>query len=247
MGVCIAAFSFLPLLPADRQQRHRGHLYLAGLAARRCRSTLAGAVIALCFGLLLLMWRMWAGMLDQKEYDYTTAILQIPHWLAFVPILFSLALLAHGCGDQHPGAQRRIPAGLGGWSPYSSAWRACLPSPPDRNAHPHRLLDDPGGRDRRHHSQRPGDLHEPVEDPRLWPVLDLRPLGGADVRPDGQSGDPLRPVARPVPRRQCLAGTARGGVAMATIAACAGFGSVCGSSLATASTMGQVALPELRR
>lgn len=38
-----------------------------------------------------------------------------------------------------------------------------------------------------------------------------------------------------------------GGVAMATIAACAGFGSVCGSSLATASTMGQVALPELRR
>lgn len=38
-----------------------------------------------------------------------------------------------------------------------------------------------------------------------------------------------------------------GGVAMAAIAACAGFGSVCGSSLATASTMGQVALPELRR
>ncbi|GLQ04818.1 TRAP transporter large permease [Sneathiella chinensis] len=42
-------------------------------------------------------------------------------------------------------------------------------------------------------------------------------------------------------------GRFRGGVAMAAIAACAGFGSVCGSSLATASTMGQVALPELRR
>jgi tripartite ATP-independent transporter DctM subunit len=39
----------------------------------------------------------------------------------------------------------------------------------------------------------------------------------------------------------------RGGVAMSAIAACAGFGAVCGSSLATASTMGQVALPELRR
>ena len=37
------------------------------------------------------------------------------------------------------------------------------------------------------------------------------------------------------------------GVAMSAIAACAGFGAVCGSSLATASTMGQVALPELRR
>jgi tripartite ATP-independent transporter DctM subunit len=42
-------------------------------------------------------------------------------------------------------------------------------------------------------------------------------------------------------------GGLRGGVAMAAIAACAGFGTVCGSSLATASTMGQVALPELRR
>jgi len=41
-------------------------------------------------------------------------------------------------------------------------------------------------------------------------------------------------------------GRMRGGVAMAAIAACAGFGSVCGSSLATASTMGQVALPELK-
>ncbi len=39
----------------------------------------------------------------------------------------------------------------------------------------------------------------------------------------------------------------RGGVAMASIGACAGFGAICGSSLATAATMGQVALPELRR
>ena len=42
-------------------------------------------------------------------------------------------------------------------------------------------------------------------------------------------------------------GWMRGGTAMASIAACAGFGAVCGSSLATASTMGKVALPELRR
>jgi len=42
-------------------------------------------------------------------------------------------------------------------------------------------------------------------------------------------------------------GWMRGGVAMSAIAACAGFGAVCGSSLATASTMGQIALPELRR
>jgi tripartite ATP-independent transporter DctM subunit len=42
-------------------------------------------------------------------------------------------------------------------------------------------------------------------------------------------------------------GWMKGGVAMSAIVACAGFGAVCGSSLATASTMGQVALPELRR
>lgn len=42
-------------------------------------------------------------------------------------------------------------------------------------------------------------------------------------------------------------GWLRGGTAMAAIAACAGFGAVAGSSLATASTMGKVALPELRR
>jgi tripartite ATP-independent transporter DctM subunit len=42
-------------------------------------------------------------------------------------------------------------------------------------------------------------------------------------------------------------GWMKGGVAMSAIVACAGFGAVCGSSLATASTMGQVALPELKR
>ena len=39
----------------------------------------------------------------------------------------------------------------------------------------------------------------------------------------------------------------RGGIAMAAVGGCAGFGAITGSSLATAATMGQVALPELRR
>lgn len=42
-------------------------------------------------------------------------------------------------------------------------------------------------------------------------------------------------------------GHLRGGIAMAAIGACAGFGTIAGSSLATAATMGQVALPELAR
>ena len=46
---------------------------------------------------------------------------------------------------------------------------------------------------------------------------------------------------------QSWLGHKKGGVAMAAVGACAGFGAVCGSSLATAATMAQVALPELRR
>ena len=42
-------------------------------------------------------------------------------------------------------------------------------------------------------------------------------------------------------------GRFRGGIAMASVGGCAAFGSICGSSLATAATMGQVALPEMKR
>jgi len=42
-------------------------------------------------------------------------------------------------------------------------------------------------------------------------------------------------------------GHRRGGVAMASVGACAGFGAICGSSLATAATMSKVALPEMKR
>ncbi|MEY8839902.1 TRAP transporter large permease, partial [Cribrihabitans sp. XS_ASV171] len=42
-------------------------------------------------------------------------------------------------------------------------------------------------------------------------------------------------------------GHMRGGIAMATVAACGGFSAICGSSLATAATMSQVAMPQMRR
>jgi tripartite ATP-independent transporter DctM subunit len=44
-----------------------------------------------------------------------------------------------------------------------------------------------------------------------------------------------------------LIGHVRGGVAMASVLACAAFGTVCGSSVATCATVTQVALPEMRR
>jgi C4-dicarboxylate transporter, DctM subunit len=39
----------------------------------------------------------------------------------------------------------------------------------------------------------------------------------------------------------------RGGLAMSTVVACAGFGSICGSSIATAATMSKVAYPPMRK
>ena len=44
---------------------------------------------------------------------------------------------------------------------------------------------------------------------------------------------------------QAVLGRFRGGLAMATIGGCAGFGAVCGSSLATVATFGRVALPQM--
>ena len=44
-----------------------------------------------------------------------------------------------------------------------------------------------------------------------------------------------------------LIGHVRGGLAHATILACAGFGAICGSSIATAATMAKVAYPSMQR
>ena len=44
-----------------------------------------------------------------------------------------------------------------------------------------------------------------------------------------------------------LVGDRRGGLAMATVMACAGFSAICGSSLATAATMAKVAMPQMER
>jgi len=42
-------------------------------------------------------------------------------------------------------------------------------------------------------------------------------------------------------------GQFRGGLTIATVFACAGFGAICGSSTATAATMGKIALPEMKK
>jgi TRAP-type C4-dicarboxylate transport system permease small subunit len=93
MGTAIAAFAFLPYaqlsganVTADIFTRRASPRTVAVFAA-------GAAVAALAFAALML-WRMSEGMADYRRYEETTAILEIPHWVAFPPMLASLALLA---------------------------------------------------------------------------------------------------------------------------------------------------------
>ena len=93
IGICVAAFAFLPYCQLTGANVSADIFTSGGSARWGAIFSLVGSLVAFGFSLLLL-WRMWAGMLDQKEYGYTTAILQVPHWIVFIPILVSLGLLA---------------------------------------------------------------------------------------------------------------------------------------------------------
>ena len=58
--------------------------------------TILGIYLVVSF-LLVLLWRVWAGMQDYRQFIETTAILKIPIWWAYVPAVASLALLALAC------------------------------------------------------------------------------------------------------------------------------------------------------
>jgi hypothetical protein len=78
-------------------------------------------------------------------------------------------------------------------------------------------------------------------------LLELFALGRAALPADGRLRDEGRAVEALFRAASAWLGHLRGGVAMAGVGASAGFGAICGSSLATAATMGRVALPELRK
>lgn len=93
VGVAIAVFAFLPYCQISGANV-TADIFTAGASSKTVGILkLAASIVAFCFSALL-VWRMWYGMLDQKDYGYTTAILQFPHWFAFIPILLSLGLLA---------------------------------------------------------------------------------------------------------------------------------------------------------
>ena len=92
MGAAVAAFCFLPYCQLVGANVSADIFTMrAGPRTVALMSVLA-AIIAVVFAAILL-WRMSAGLLDYREYEQFTGILEIPIWWAFVPALVSLALL----------------------------------------------------------------------------------------------------------------------------------------------------------
>ncbi|MBF0280325.1 MAG: TRAP transporter small permease [SAR324 cluster bacterium] len=93
MGVAISVFTFLPFCQLTKANVSVDLFTMwAGPRLQNFMSMLA-SLTAIAFAVLL-FWRMSIGMADYREYEEYTAILGIPLWVAFPPILFSLALLA---------------------------------------------------------------------------------------------------------------------------------------------------------
>lgn len=92
VATAVAVFTFLPYcqitganVTADIFTERAGPRLKAVLAA-------LGSFLALLFATVL-GWRTYEGLLDLVKYRETTAIYQFPHWIAYVPIVISLALL----------------------------------------------------------------------------------------------------------------------------------------------------------
>ena len=96
LGCAIAIFAFLPYC-----QLIGGNVRVEFVTARwpgRARAAL-DALASFAYGLVaaLLAWRLALGGADLRAFNETTMVLGVPVWLAFVPIVPSVALLALAC------------------------------------------------------------------------------------------------------------------------------------------------------
>jgi TRAP-type C4-dicarboxylate transport system permease small subunit len=106
MLTAVSVFMFLPYCQIAGANV-TADLFTAGASPRTvARLELLGAVVALGFSVLLL-WRMYDGLLSYRQYVETTTILKIPIWYAYLPALLSLVLLAAAALDTVRGALRR--------------------------------------------------------------------------------------------------------------------------------------------
>ena len=92
MGVAVAVFAFLPYCQI-KDANVTADIFTAGAGPRLLAALRALAALVAAGFAAILLWRMSAGMADQREYGYATTILQLPIWYAFMPVLASLGLL----------------------------------------------------------------------------------------------------------------------------------------------------------
>jgi TRAP-type C4-dicarboxylate transport system permease small subunit len=92
MWTAVSVFMFLPYCQLTGANV-TADIFTSGAGPRTVALlSLLSAVIALAFSVLLL-WRMYLGLLDYRKYVETTTILHVPIWYAYIPALISLVLL----------------------------------------------------------------------------------------------------------------------------------------------------------
>ena len=93
MGVAVAVFCFLPYCQLYKHNISAEIFTSRANIKTQLLLSIIASLVAFLFSILL-VWRMYEGMSDQRAYSYTSTILQFPIWIAFLPIIFSLCLLA---------------------------------------------------------------------------------------------------------------------------------------------------------
>lgn len=112
MGVAIAAFAFLPYCQLTGANV-TADIFTARASPRWVAAFAVLAALAPTLFSVILIWRMWAGMLSYRSYGEVTTILNIPVWTAYPPMLVSLALLVAAAAMTLAAAIRDFRAGAG--------------------------------------------------------------------------------------------------------------------------------------
>lgn len=97
IGVAVAAFSFLPYCQLTGANV-TADIFTANASPRWVAIFALISALVSAFFSVLLLWRMYDGLGSYLEYEEVTTILNIPIWIAFPPILVSLALLVVASG-----------------------------------------------------------------------------------------------------------------------------------------------------
>jgi len=221
-GMAFAIFAFLPI--CQLKSAHASvDIFTAALPLRINR--LLRAVIEVVFALVLVLiaWQLFAGTLSKYNSGQTTFLLEFPVWWAYA--LSLLAAIAAALGLLSFPALLfmiflRVPIGL---AMFLTGLVGLVIVTGDTTVPLGRLK---------------SETFTTFSNYSLS-IVPMFLLMGHFATLGGMSQALFKAA-------EGWLGHRKGGVAMASVGACAGFGAICGSSLATAATMSRVALPELR-